>query len=129
MSIISDEVQTAITRLEQRKKTEIDNAKQKAMQEKIIPYNADVDSMRGKAIAEITDKANAEIAEIQKEANAKIVEIQQNLATQKTELVERGELNKKEHTSLTLSEVEAEVTLKFNAALENLYKIMESEAE
>lgn len=129
MSIISNEVQNTINRLEQQKRTEVERAKQKAMQEQIIPYNTEIDSMRSKAIAEITEKANMEIATIQQELNARIAKKQQELADQKNELTEAGEKKKQEHTSVTLATVESEVTAKFDETLKTLYKIVESEKE
>ena len=129
MSIISNEVQNTINRLEQQKRTEVERAKQKAMQEQIIPYNTEIDSMRSKAIAEITEKANMEIATIQQELNSRIAKKQQELADHKNELTEAGEKKKQEHTSVTLATVEAEVTAKFDETLKTLYKIVESEKE
>lgn len=129
MSIISNEVQNTINRLEQQKRTEIERAKQRAMQEQIIPFNTDIDNARSKAIAEITERANAEISAIQQEANAKIAKKQQELSDQKNELTEAGEKKKSDHTNTTLMTVEAEVIARFDTTLKTLYGIVESERE
>jgi hypothetical protein len=129
MSLISNTVQGTINQLEQQKKSEIERAKQKAMQEVIIPYNSEIDNARSKAIAEITEKANAEIAFIQQEANAKISKKQQELSDQKNELCEAGEKKKAEHSEATLIAVEAEVTARYANTLKTLYGIVENEKE
>ena len=125
MSIIPNAIQDTISRLEQQKRVEIERAKQKAMQEQIITYNTEIDNMRSKAIAEITEEVNAEIARIQQEANSKIAKKQQELAERKNELTEVGEKKKTEHANVTLASAEATVTAEFDETLKALYAIVE----
>lgn len=120
MSILFNELQGTIARIEQTQRTEIERAKQKAMQDIVIPFNTEIDTARTKAIAEITDKANAEIAQIRQEADARVSAVQQNLAEQKAQLCEAGEKKKNENTELALAMVEEDVTKKYKGVLEGL---------
>lgn len=129
MSLISNTIQGTINQIEQQKKSEIERAKQKAMQEIIIPFNSEIDNVRSKAIAEITEKTNAEISALQQEANAKINKKQQELADQKNEFCEASEKKKSEHTNATLVAVEAEVTARYDTTLKTLYALVESNKE
>lgn len=129
MSIISNEIQNTINRLEQQKKIEIERAKQEATQRQIVPFNADIDTARSKAIAEITEIANAEISAIQQDANARIAKKQEELSIKKNELIEAGEKKKTEHANTTIIAVEAQVGAKYDAALKTLYEVVENNKE
>ena len=55
----------AIAKIEANRQREIELAKQKAMQEQIVPFNRDIDNSLREAIAELQTQHNAKIAHMQ----------------------------------------------------------------
>ena len=51
----------ALNQLEQEKQRQISSAKEKVIREKVIPYNAEIDKKKVKAIEELTNKFNADM--------------------------------------------------------------------
>lgn len=62
--------ESAINQINATRQREIDVAKQKVMQEEIVPFNRDIDASLRDAIAELTTKHNAKIAELQQNFEA-----------------------------------------------------------
>lgn len=58
-------IEEAITKIEANRQREIEVAKQKAMQEQIVPFNRDIDNSLRDAIAELQTQHNAKIAHMQ----------------------------------------------------------------
>lgn len=62
--------QQAIASIEAARQRSIEAAKQKAMQEQIVPYNAEIDASLRDALTALQNQHNAEIAELQADFEA-----------------------------------------------------------
>lgn len=58
-------IEEAITKIEANRQREVEVAKQKVMQEQIVPFNRDIDNSLRDAIAELQTQHNAKIAHMQ----------------------------------------------------------------
>lgn len=58
-------IEEAIAKIEANRQREIEVAKQKVMQEQIVPFNRDIDNSLRDAIAELQTQHNAKIAHMQ----------------------------------------------------------------
>lgn len=111
---ISSVIQASINQVQSQRTTEIDRAKQKAHQEKIAPFNAEIETSKQKAISELTQQFQAKVAELQ-----------QTLEGQKKDICEASEKKKTEFAEMTLMGVEAEVATRYDKVLADLAKIAE----
>lgn len=102
-------LEQAIQTIKDAKERKIAEIKDRTMREKIIPYNADVDSARTKALTEIDN-----------ELNAKIVELKQAYETKKQELVRLGEENKKANADSVLASELAVLSVEYDAHIAKL---------
>lgn len=98
-----------VRKLEAEKERKINEVKDRVMREKIVPYNADIDNSRAKALTEIDN-----------ELNAKIAEIKTVYETKKQELVKLAEENKKANADTVLASELARVTVDLDAHIAKL---------
>jgi hypothetical protein len=111
---IGNVIQASINQVQSQRTAEIERAKQKAHQEKIAPFNAEIETSKQKAIAELTQQFQAKVAELQ-----------QALEGQKKEICEASEKKKADFAQMTLMSVEAEVATRYDKVLADLAKIAE----
>jgi F0F1-type ATP synthase membrane subunit b/b' len=114
MAMINNYIQECANRIQAQQRADIDKAKQKATQEKIVPFNAEIDNAKSKAIAEL----QAQLA-------AKIKSLQDEFEKQSNELVDAAEKKKHDFANQTLTMAENEVSVQYNRALADLAKIAE----
>ena len=99
----------AISKIEANRAREIEVAKQKATQEKIAPFNADIDASLRAAIQELTAQLNE-----------KIKQIQDNFNSQKQSLIEAAEKKKKEHAETAIDIAVSVINQQADYAIANL---------
>ena len=107
-------IQASISQVQSQRTTEIERAKQVAHQEKIAPFNAEIETSKQKAIAELTQQFQA-----------KVSELQQTLEAQKKEICDASEKKKADFAQMTLMSVEAQVATRYDKVLADLAKIAE----
>lgn len=95
--------ETLIKQIEMEKDKETAPIKDRLMKEKIAPFNAEVDSYRAKALAEVDNKYNAKIAELKKDCEV-----------EKQELIKLGEDKKKANMETVFANELAVVANKFD---------------
>lgn len=107
--MIKEALMTAVKSIEMEKERKVAEIKDRITREKILPYNADIDQKRGKALAELDT-----------ELNNKIVELKQTYEVKKQELVMLGEENKKANAESIFASELAVVTVEFDAHIAKL---------
>ena len=80
--MVKEILENAVKQIEANRNQQLAVLAQKVRAEKVIPYNAELDKKRDRAISEEREKSNALIAQIQAEFNAKKEEIEK--ATEET---------------------------------------------
>lgn len=103
---IKAHLEQTVKALEAEKEREISTVKDRALREKIAPFNQDIDVSREKAIAEL-----------QTTLNGKIVALQENFAKDKQALVEAGEKKKQDNASMVLATETSVVTIAYDKAI------------
>lgn len=58
-------IEEAIAKVEAKRQRDVEIAKQKVMQEQIVPFNREIDNSLREAIAELQNKHNAKISQMQ----------------------------------------------------------------
>ena len=111
---IGNFIQTTISQVQSQRTSDIERAKQKAMQEQIAPFNNEIETSKQKAIAELTQQFQA-----------KVSELQQTLEAQKREIHDASEKKKADFAQMTLMGVEADVATRYDKVLADLAKIAE----
>lgn len=102
-------LEQAVKNLEAEKQREEAIVKEKAMREKIAPYNQEADSMRDKAIVEL-----------QQNMNEDITARQAKFAKEKQEIVEENEKRKENNANAVLATETYTITVKYNKAIAKL---------
>ena len=104
-------LESSIANLEQRKANELQTMKQKVMQEKIIPYNANVDKEFQNAVAKMAEQLNAEIAKLQAE-----------FAKEKDNLFSLGNKNKLQNQETVMAIETSAISNIYDAYINDLKK-------
>lgn len=109
-------ISTAITNIEREKAVAVQQTTQRVIQEKVIPYEKEINDARDKAITELVDKFNSDVAELNSKCEI-----------EKTALINAGEDKKKAFREATIqAEVNAVIYVydahiaKLNAQLKEL---------
>ena len=96
-------LEQAIKSIEAEKEQQIAVIKDRIMREKIMPFNAEIDTFRAKALTEIDNELNQKIAVLKQEYEVK-----------KQELVKLGEEKKKANADSVLASELAVVSVKYD---------------
>lgn len=111
-------IENAIRTMEAEKTQTLNTLKDRVLREKIMPKNAEIDSAREKAIAELVVVRDREISEIQA-----------RFAVQRQELIDAGEKKKGDFATETLAIETAIVSAKYDASLARLREQLEQVEE
>lgn len=84
--------QNAVAQIEANRQREIDVARQKAMQDQVVPFNRDIDNSLREAIAELQNQHNEKIAQLQKAFDSEKVSLT-NAAAEKKHSFAEGAIN------------------------------------
>lgn len=107
--MIKEYLEQTIKSIETEKEKKVAEIKARLMQEKIAPFNAEVDEYRAKALTELDAQLNQKIAVLKQEYEAK-----------KQELVKLGEEKKKANADTVLASDLAVVTVEFDKHINKL---------
>lgn len=102
-------LEQTIREIEVMKNNKVAEIKDRVVREKIAPYNANIDQLRAKALAEL-----------EAELNGKIVELKTIYETKKQELVRLGEEDKKANADSILASEVASVIVKYDKMIARL---------
>lgn len=114
--MIKNVYENAIAQIEANKNRECEVAKQKAMQEKVIPYNAEVDASLRDAIAAL-----------QNQHNTKIMELQQAFDAEKKAMVEAATKRKNDFAESTMASVTSIIEHDANKAIAHLRQFIDKQ--
>lgn len=107
-------LESAIARLEQQKSSDLQNMRQRVMQEKILPFNADIDKAYQTAVQKLSD-----------ELNKKIVELQNQFTKDKESLLQAGNKKKAENQETVISAETSAIMYIYDASIADLKKQIE----
>lgn len=107
--MIKTYLEQAIRGIEAEREQKIAVLKDRITREKIAPFNAEVDTFRARALAEIDNELNAKMVALRKEYDAK-----------KQEIVALGEEKKKSNAENVYSAELAVITVDYDSALSKL---------
>ena len=110
---IKDIITNSINGVVSEKNRAIETAKQKAMQEVVIPHNMEVDKQLNEAIAELTNQYNKDVAERK-----------QKYEQEKQSLYDIASHNKSNFQNATLNSVQQEVSELYDGTLAELEDIL-----
>jgi hypothetical protein len=109
--MVKEILENAIRQIEVNKTQQLNVVVQKVRTEKIVPYNAELDRKKDRAIAQERENFNAKVAELQADFNAKVEEISK--AT---------EMTKASFERATIEGATAEINNRCDTAIEALKK-------
>jgi hypothetical protein len=110
-------IDEAIAKIEATRQRDIEVAKQKAMQEQVIPFNRDIDNALREAIAELQTQHNAKIAQMQKDIEA-----------EKQTLVEAANNKKSAYAETAISTAVLAINAEADTAIAKLRELVGKEA-
>lgn len=102
----------AIAKIEARRQHDCEVAKQKAMQEQIVPFNRDIDNSLREAISEL-----------QTQHNSKIAQLQQAFENEKKVLAEAAAKKKSDNAESVISSAVSVINAEADTAIAQLQKI------
>ena len=109
--------ENAIVQIEASRQREIDSAKQKVMQEEIVPFNRDIDVSLRDAIAEL-----------QAQHNAKIAQLQQTFEAEKSALADAAAKRKESFAETAIATAISVINANADKAIAPFKKLIEEEA-
>lgn len=115
---IRQHFETALRGAEQERERAIAMAKERAMREKVIPYNAEIDNARTDAINAITANLNKEIANLQEKFNL-----------EKQSIIEASEKKKSDFATTTIEAEASIVAVQYDTAIKSLNKLISETKE
>lgn len=107
----------AVAKIEANRQREIEVARQRAMQEQIIPFNRDIDEHLRNAIAEL-----------QTQHNARISQMQQAFELEKSALADAAAKKKSDNAEAVIFSVSSAIEAEANDAIKRLREIIGEEA-
>ena len=116
--MIKTALEQAIKSIEAEKSQKLNEVKEKITREKILPFNAEIDTARSKALAELDTELNQRVTEIRKEYDEK-----------KQELVRLGEEKKRQNAETLLTSEMAVVSVRYDNAVSKLKQHIEETEE
>lgn len=109
--------ENAIAQIEATRQREVEAAKQKVMQEEVVPFNRDIDISLRDAIAEL-----------QARHNAKIAQLQQSFDAEKVVLAESANKRKESFAESAIFSAVSEINASADAAIAHIKKMIDEEA-
>lgn len=103
--------ESAISKLEQQKNVELQSLRQKVLQEKILPFNAEIDKAYQTAVQKLSD-----------EMNKKIVELQNQFARDKEALMQAGNKKKADNQESILASETSALAYLYDSSISELKK-------
>ena len=110
MSVIGH-LENAVSQIENEKNSLIQQAKDKAMREQILPHNREVDGYLEKAVAELNENLSKDYAKLQ-----------EKFAIDKQALVEKAQKNKSEFAENVIATETASIVIECDTAIAQLQK-------
>lgn len=107
--MIQAHIEQLINRLIADKESELRNIEQKVMQDKILPYNANIDSLRDSAIAQKTQELNSAIAALK-----------EKFEKEKQEIILASEDDKKANRDAVILAETKEINSRYDLAISDL---------
>ena len=117
-------LEATIKNYETEKAQKIASVKEKATREKIVPFNAEIDNYRAKAINELNNELATKINEINAEASAKVTELRKEYEQKKNELVTLGEEKKRTSADTVIATETAAVSVEYDGFISELNAIL-----
>lgn len=108
-------IEEAIKKIEAERDREVQTIKERVTREVILPYNAEIDKAREKAVAEEQAKLSKNISSLQ-----------ENFAKQKTQLIEAGEKKKADNANRVISTETSIVCAKYDKVIWKLKEQIEN---
>lgn len=102
-------IEQAIRNVQARKEQKLRDARQAVMQDKILPYNRDIDEARDKAIQQLTLQYNEDVQKLQREFDEK-----------KNSIILDGEEHKKKNEETVLMAETAAITAECDDIIRDL---------
>ena len=112
--MIKTVIEQAIKSIEAEKAQKVAVVKEQITREKIVPFNAEIDGARAKALQEVDAEYNQKIAQLRKECEEK-----------KQELVRLGEEKERQNAETVLASELAVVAVEYDNAIAALTKQIE----
>lgn len=116
--MISQIIKNALATIENEKQQAVNAAKEKAMREKVIPFNAEADQKTKLAIDELTQELTAKTSALQAE-----------FSKQKENIILLAEAKKKEYAEKVISAECAVVSMKYDSTVSDLTKMLKEHTE
>ena len=107
--MIKTVIEQAIKAIEAEKAQQVAIVKEKVTREKIVPFNAEIDTSRSKALQEVDTELNQKVAELRKSYEEK-----------KQELVRLGEEKKRQNSEAVIASEVAVVAVEYDNAIAKL---------
>lgn len=117
-------LESTIKSYEAEKAQRIATVKEKATREKIVPFNAEIDNYRAKALGELTNELNDKINAINAEASAKVAELRKTYEEKKQELFALGEEKKRTNAETVIATETAAVSVEYDGFISELNAIL-----
>lgn len=114
--MIKQILENAISNIESNRQREAEIAKQTVIREKVVPFNAEIDTSLREAMNELQAKHNEKIAQMQ-----------QALEAEKTILTEAATQKKAEFSEQQIESAVALINAQADAAIQNLKKMIDSQ--
>lgn len=111
--MIQAQIEQLINRLKAEKESELRNVQQKVMEDKILPFNANIDSLRDKAIAQKTEELNNAITALREKYN-----------TERQEIIDASERNKAANLEAVIAAETSIINSKYDSAISDLQACM-----
>lgn len=108
-------IEEAIRKLEAERDRKANEVKDVVTREKIIPFNADIDKAREKAIAELQGRLTEAIAALQKQ-----------FEKEKADIIAAGEKKKADNASAVITSATYSVTVEYDKTISALRKEAEN---
>ncbi len=108
-NIIKQELEAAITRLEQSRAQLVQEAERKAISEKVLPYNREIDEKRDNAIVELKNNLEKDINNLHAE-----------FAVKRKALIDAGENKKETYKAATISAETSALVYKYDNEIAKL---------
>ena len=119
-----EKIKNTIRAYENEKEQRLATVKERVTREKIVPFNADIDNSRAKAVAELNTELNTKINAINQECAARISVLRQDYDKRRQELVSLGEQKKSENAEAVIATETAAINVEYDDVLSKLNAIL-----
>lgn len=119
-----EKIKNTIRAYENEKEQRLATVKERVTREKIVPFNADIDNSRAKAVSELNAELNTKINAINQECAARISVLRQDYDKRRQELVSLGEQKKSENAEAVIATETAAINVEYDDVLSKLNAIL-----